>query len=122
MTWFLILSFFVPSPQATSPASRGILDAVGIQVALDRAGFSSGVIDGRIGANTRRAVDAYRRQNATDPIPASKPLVDYRVTAADTAGPFVEQLEPTLLRRAQPVRVVEPSLRRRATRRTWWFA
>lgn len=101
MTWFLILSFFVPSPQATSPASRGILDAVGIQVALDRAGFSSGVIDGRIGANTRRAVDAYRRQNGTDPIPASKPLVDYRVTAADTAGPFVEQIPSDLMEQSK---------------------
>ena len=60
-----------------------------IQVALDRAGFSTGVIDGRIGANTRRAIDAYRQQNGADPSPFPDPLLEYRITAEDEAGPFV---------------------------------
>lgn len=59
-----------------------------LQVALDRAGFSTGVIDGREGTNTTRALEAYRKQNGADPQPSNEPLIAYQITEQDAAGPF----------------------------------
>ena len=107
MTCFLIVPLLIltaQSPatvQSPAPPPPAVLDAIGIQVALDRAGFSSGVIDGRIGANTKRAADAYRRQNGQDPVPANPPLVEYRITADDVASPFVEHIPSDLIEQSK---------------------
>jgi lipoprotein-anchoring transpeptidase ErfK/SrfK len=85
--------------KATS--SKALTDGVAIQVALDRAGFSSGVIDGRIGANTRRAMEAYKQQSNADVAPDATPLVEYRITAADAAGPFVESIPSDMLEKSK---------------------
>jgi lipoprotein-anchoring transpeptidase ErfK/SrfK len=98
MMWLLISALVVLSaPQPAAPPDRALHEAIGIQVALDRAGFSSGVIDGRIGANTLRARDAYRRQHGSDPAAFSEPLVEYRITSADVAGPFAPDIPPDLI-------------------------
>jgi lipoprotein-anchoring transpeptidase ErfK/SrfK len=71
------------------------LDALAVQVMLDRAGFSPGVIDGRTGANTQEALALYQRQGgAAEP---SNPLTTYMITADDVAAPFVERIPSDLV-------------------------
>jgi lipoprotein-anchoring transpeptidase ErfK/SrfK len=98
MMWTLVSAFVILSAQQpAAPPQRALREAIGIQVALDRAGFSSGVIDGRMGANTLRARDAYRRQHGSDPAAFPEPLVEYRITSADVAGPFAPDIPPDLM-------------------------
>ena len=75
--------------------------AIALQVALDRAGFSSGVIDGRIGANTKRALEAYRQRHGSEPTPQDPALLDYRITADDLRGPFVERIPQDLVEQSK---------------------
>jgi lipoprotein-anchoring transpeptidase ErfK/SrfK len=76
-----------------------VLDA---QILLDKARFSPGVIDGRDGGNTRRAIEAYQRASGiavTGRVDAGllralrsayggEVFASYTITAADVAGPF----------------------------------
>jgi lipoprotein-anchoring transpeptidase ErfK/SrfK len=55
---------------------------------LDRAGFSPGALDGKMGGNTRKALEQYQKQATASPA-AVEPLTGYSITAADVAGPFV---------------------------------
>jgi lipoprotein-anchoring transpeptidase ErfK/SrfK len=88
-----------PSTPPAEPSDQ----TLAIQVALDKAGFSPGEIDGRSGAFTTRALQAFRDArglSAAEGAPIdqaaiaalgdayAKPLVSYTVTEADVAGPF----------------------------------
>ncbi|MGE0502509.1 MAG: L,D-transpeptidase family protein [Rhizobiaceae bacterium] len=86
-------------PQTTFGARP---EVAALQVLLDRAGVSPGVIDGRFGSNVDKALAAYSqvtgrvlRSTDTEGIrreleqSGGDPLVDYRITPEDAAGPFV---------------------------------
>ena len=82
---------------AEADPNRGLA----LQVALDRAGFSPGEIDGREGPKTRAALAEFQKRPAATArstrdaaslnLPA-QPIVDYTITAQDVAGPFIDQM------------------------------
>jgi lipoprotein-anchoring transpeptidase ErfK/SrfK len=93
-----------------------ITDVVAAQVMLDRAGFSSGEIDGAYGVNVRRAVVAFQTANN---LPTSglldseiwralsgrtagqPPLTTYLISDADVAGPFEPNIPSDLVEQAK---------------------
>ena len=86
-------------------------EVLAAQVALDRAGFSPGEIDGRPGQNLQRALTAFQKEHQlpttgqlddatwkqlTEAAGAAQPLVEYSITDVDIAGPFTTNIPPTL--------------------------
>ena len=95
-------------PTAPNPAFNA-QQAVAVQVALDRAGFSPGEIDGQAGAKTRLALSEYQKSVNLRPsgiadeetiaalsLPA-EPLVNYTITQQDVAGPFIGKMPRDLM-------------------------
>ena len=76
------------SAQPTKPAHAED-EALRLQVALDRAGFSPGPIDGRMGRNTRLALETWKAQGGNPDATAVEPLVSYTITPDDASGPYV---------------------------------
>jgi lipoprotein-anchoring transpeptidase ErfK/SrfK len=85
-------------PVSESPART---DALAIQVALDRAGFSPGVIDGASGPNTTRALQAYRDRHGRDPVPHPEPTVACIIAEEDVNAQFVDEIPEDLVEQSK---------------------
>jgi len=101
---------YVTSTVQAGPAPV-VNEVLAAQVALDRAGFSPGEIDGRSGQNLQRALAAFQMEHQlpttgqlddatwkqlTEAAGGAQPLVEYSITDADVAGPFTPNIPPTL--------------------------
>lgn len=95
-------STFIERPLEPSIAVKGREDVAALQILLDRAGASPGVIDGRFGSNVDKALAAYHELTgtslkSTDAEGIRQALAEtggdafasYVITPEDAAGPFV---------------------------------
>jgi lipoprotein-anchoring transpeptidase ErfK/SrfK len=96
------LSAQQPARTPNTPPAQTTQPYVGlaVQVALDRAGFSPGALDGRIGLQTKRALEAYRKAQGSEP-PVSAPVTTYRISEEDAAGPFQKEIPKDLVEQAK---------------------
>ncbi|MBB1250612.1 L,D-transpeptidase [Rhizobium sp. G21] len=91
-----------PDPVITLDGKKSQYEITALQVFLDRSGASPGVIDGKMGMNVSKAVAAYDRitGETLDPnniedimtrlgYTGGLPIMEYEITAADAAGPYV---------------------------------
>jgi lipoprotein-anchoring transpeptidase ErfK/SrfK len=82
-------------------------------VALDRAGFSPGEIDGRMGSKTRLALAEFQKASKVPPTAGvteetlaglgvtPEPIVSYTITPADVAGPFIDAMPRDMMESAK---------------------
>jgi len=96
-----------------TPPQADAQQILSVQVALDRAGFSPGEIDGRGGPKTRLALSEFQKSSSLQPsgvvneetlaalrAPA-EPVIDYTISAQDVAGPFIDAMPRDMMESAK---------------------
>ena len=98
-----------PAPAAAPGRAADEQQTLAVQVALDRAGFSPGEIDGKGGPKTRLALSEFQKATNLQPTgavseetlgalqTAGDPLVSYTITPQDIAGPFIQQMPADMM-------------------------
>jgi lipoprotein-anchoring transpeptidase ErfK/SrfK len=88
-----------PSMPPLPPARQHALE---VQVMLARAGFSPGEIDASMGANTKKALDAYTGSgHQLKAAPTDEPLTSYTISDEDAAGPFTPDIPQDMMEQAK---------------------
>jgi len=90
------LTLFLAAAQAKHAAHPAV-DALPIQVMLDRAGFSPGALDGQMGRNTQQALEQYKDQGGDPAAVPEDAITKYTITAADVSGPYEPDLPSDLM-------------------------
>ena len=105
-----------PAAAAQQPNAPALSKAqvAALQVYLDRNGISPGVIDGRMGSNVNKALDAWYEETGERLDPANTDLIvsrlaasgglafsTYTITAQDAAGPFIASVPSDYAEKAQ---------------------
>lgn len=113
---FLLVLGLTPglaSAQKRAAAAPDAQQMIGVQVALDRAGFSPGEIDGRGGPKTRLALSEFQKSAGLSPTGAvneetiaalsapAEPVVSYTITPQDVAGPFIPAMPTDMMESAK---------------------
>ncbi len=112
----------LPQPNIAPSSNKPIIavtkkpqaEIAALQVFLDRQGISPGVIDGHLGDNVNKAVAAWQEMTGETLDPNNSedimqrltyegglPIVDYTITAADAAGPYVASIPDDYAHKAQ---------------------
>ena len=98
---------FIPGVAGAQKKAAPTVDmrqTLAVQVALDRAGFSPGEIDGRGGPKTRLALSSFQKSVNLQPTGVvneetlaalsapAEPVLTYTITPQDVAGPFIGEM------------------------------
>lgn len=93
------------TPAKPPVAANKSADMLPTQALLDRAGFSTGEIDGAGGPNTHQAIAAFEREKKTtiaEALAAAGPAtISYTITAEDEAAPRTEVIPEDMMEKAK---------------------
>ena len=113
---FILALALVPGiamAQKRAAAAPDAQQMIGVQVALDRAGFSPGEIDGRGGPKTRLALSQFQKSAGLPATGAvneetiaalsapAEPVVTYTIAPEDVAGPFIGSMPQDMMESAK---------------------